>query len=210
VGAYKTNSKWWLLALLLSPPIILLLGYKLQQGGLIGISITKGLFYASFLLVVFGMIQTLRLVFKREIGIGIFLQSLIVLLIYSIMPIGMMVTKLSQDKTPVVSTKYAPKANLRTLLFAEPHYVMTEVEKKNLLKTTRSLNLGYHYTDILRLLPPVPEDCPIIMKTLDSGEMVLVYFIRKKLPSAEVGPGDHHITLKFNREQNLMEVEEAI
>ena len=200
------------------PPLLLLLGlilasenYEFSTTAQNNQWAAKTAIYSSFLSIVavVGLLSLLS--FQKRIGNAMLTFSLIICLLYIIFPIGLVAEKLSSINTQN-TTAVSKKRNitLRTLLFSEPHYQMKSDEVARLLSATNALEVGSHYIRVLKILPPVPEGCPVIMRKLDSNEMVLVYFVKKGVEGPEINESDRHISLYFDSKENLKEIKKVI
>lgn len=214
----KKISNLFLLGAIAIPPLLLVLGlllaskdYEFSANTQSNQWAAKTAIYTSFLSII-GVIGVLSyLSIKKRVGNIMLAFSLTICLLYSIFPISLMAEKISSDDTRgtnIVSTKN--HVTLRTLLFSEPHYQMKSEEITKLLNAIHQLEMGSHYIKVLKLLPPVPEGCPIIMRKLDSNEMILVYFVTKRNEGPEINESDRHVSLYFDSQENLKKIKTAI
>jgi len=211
VSAQGYKYGWFLLSVLVaSPPLILAVAAALPKS-LEGTNyLIKFTIFGSFLIIGISIITTIILVMKKQVSRKLTAFALIILSIYASMPLTLLANRIEAEKEKGNLTETQPKSILRTLLFSEPFYKMEKDKVEHLLSTVRKLSTGEHYIPVLRKLPPVPDGCPIIMKTLNNQEMVLVYFIIKRYEGPELNAGDKHVTLRFDSKKNLYVVEEAI
>jgi hypothetical protein len=217
-GENKKINNLFLLGAIAIPPLLLVLGlllasknYEFTTDTQSNLWAAKTAIYTSFLSII-GVIGVLSyLSIKKRVGNIMLAFSLTICLLYSIFPISLMAEKISSDD--IRSTNIVSKKNhvtLRTLLFSEPHYQMKSEEITKLLTAINKLEVGSHYIKVLKLLPPVPEGCPIIMRKLDSNEMILVYFVTKRNEGPEINESDRHISLYFDSQENLKKIKTAI
>lgn len=200
--------------LLLVPPTLTAVASivaAVSVGGTNNIWLAKGLIYVSFISILGALGLATLFFYRGKITRALLTGCVVVCGIYATLPISIAINKVSTDQpTYEHNLKYKKKVSIRTLLFPEPHYSMPQKDTNNLLGVINKLEMGDHYTNVLKLLPPVPEDCPIIMKTLSTKEIVLIYFIRKRTDGTEISSDDKHITLRFNSQENLIRIEKAI
>lgn len=198
----------WLLIVL--PPLLIiaaLIIHRINNGEL---GIVKYIIFSAFLSIAVTLTTAITLFLKKRIGVALTTFSCIVSLVYTALPATLLAKRIEAEGTAAVARPMQQRNLLRTLLFSEPHYKMEEEKIVSLINSVRNLKLGEYYIAVFQKLPPVPENCPIIMRTLETNEVVLIYFIRKKSEGSEISSGDKHISLYFDSKMNLKLIDEVI